>query len=136
MQLQSGDGHLEIDEVDGTLRAHTGDGYIRVSGRFDGLDATTGDGRIEARALPGSTMGSSWMLHTGDGSVALQLPQRFAADVDLHTGDGHITLDLPLTVEGKLGATEIHGKLNGGGNLLTIHTGDGSIHLEKLQGTL
>jgi hypothetical protein len=136
MQMQSGDGHLEIDAVEGTLRAHTGDGYIRVAGRFDGLDATTGDGRIDARALSGSTMGTPWKLHTGDGSVALQLPENFAADVNLHTGDGHITLDVPLAVEGKLGTTEIHGKLNGGGNLLSIHTGDGSIRLEKLQGVL
>lgn len=136
MQMLSGDGHLEIDEVEGTLRAHTGDGYIRAVGRFDGLDATTGDGRIDARALSGSTMGSSWKLRTGDGSVALELPEEFKADVDLHTGDGHITLDVPIAVEGRVGSTEIRGKLNGGGNLLTIHTGDGSIQLEKLRGVL
>jgi Putative adhesin len=136
MQMLSGDGHLEIDEVEGTLRAHTGDGYIRAVGRFEALDATTGDGRIDARVLSGSTMASSWKLRTGDGSVALQLPEEFKADVDLHTGDGHITLDLPFAVEGKLGSTEIRGKLNGGGNLLTIHTGDGSIQLQKLRSTL
>jgi hypothetical protein len=136
MQIQSGDGHLELDAVDGILRAHTGDGAIRAAGRFDGLDATTGDGRIDAQALSGSTMASNWNLHTGDGSVALQLPDNFKADIDLHTGDGHITLDVPLTVEGKLGKSEIHGKLNGGGNLLTIHTGDGSILLQKLEGVL
>ena len=43
---------------------------------------------------------------------------------------------MPLTVEGKLGGKDIRGKLNGGGNLLTIHTGDGSIQLVKLQGVL
>jgi len=51
--------------------------------------------------------------------------------VDLHTGDGHISLDMPVTVEGRLGGNNIHGKLNGGGNLLTIPTGDGSIKLQK-----
>ena len=131
MELRSGDGHQDIDTVDGTLRARAGDGHIRAAGRFDGLAITTGDGHIEARALAGSTAGSSWDLHAGDGSVTLQLPANFAADVDLHTGDGHISLDLPVTVEGQLGKKNIHGKLNGGGNLLTIHTGDGSIRLEK-----
>ena len=113
------------------IRATAGDGHIRVAGRFDGLELTTGDGHIDARALPGSTVSSSWTLHAGDGSVTLQLPEAFAADVDLHTGDGHINLDLPLSVEGRLGHNNIHGKLNGGGNLLTVHTGDGSINLEK-----
>jgi DUF4097 and DUF4098 domain-containing protein YvlB len=82
--------------------------------------------------MAGSTMNSSWDLHTGDGSVSLQLPQDFAADVDLHTSDGHITLDMPVTVEGKLGEKSVHGKMNGGGNLLSVHTGDGSIRIEKL----
>jgi DUF4097 and DUF4098 domain-containing protein YvlB len=131
MDLGSGDGHQEITSVDGTLRAKTGDGHIRVSGRFDGLELTTGAGRIEARAMPGSAMTSSWTLHTGDGSVRLQLPDNFAADVDLHTSDGHINLEFPVTVEGRLGEKNIHGKMNGGGNLLTVHTGDGSIDIEK-----
>jgi len=131
MELESGDGRQEIDSVDGILRARTGDGHIRVAGRFDGLNLDTGDGPIEARALPGSSMTSDWNLHTGDGSVTLQLPDNFAADVDLHTGDGHIELDLPVAVQGLLGQKQIHGKINGGGNLLTVHTGDGSIHIEK-----
>lgn len=131
MELESSDGHQDIDSVDGALRAHAGDGHIRAAGRFDALQISTGDGRVEAHALAGSTMGSSWDLHAGDGSVTLQLPANFAADVDLHTGDGHITLELPVTVEGQLGKKNIHGKLNGGGNVLTIRTGDGSIRLEK-----
>jgi DUF4097 and DUF4098 domain-containing protein YvlB len=131
MEVQSGDGSQDINGVDGVLHSGAGDGHIRVAGRFDGLTIGTGDGRIEARALPGSTAASSWDLHAGDGSIALQLPENFAADLDLHTSDGHITLDMPITVEGRLDKKDIHGKLNGGGSLLTIHTGDGSIRLEK-----
>jgi DUF4097 and DUF4098 domain-containing protein YvlB len=131
MDLQSGDGHQEINSVDGEVRARTGDGHIRVTGRFDSLDLNTGDGRIEARALPGSAMTSSWTLHTGDGNVRLQLPEKFAADVDLHTSDGHVDIDVPVTVEGRMGEKDIRGKINGGGNLLTVHTGDGSIEIEK-----
>jgi len=131
MDLDTSDGSQEIDGVDGSLRAHSGDGHIQASGRFDLLDLSAGDGRIQARALDGSTVASNWELHTGDGSVQLQVPERLSADVDLHTGDGGITLDLPLTVEGKMGEKNIHGKLNGGGNIVRIHTGDGSIRLEK-----
>jgi len=132
MELETTDGRQEINGVDGHLRARSGDGRIVVAGRFDALDLTTGDGRIEARVLAGSVMKSGWELHTGDGSVTLQLPENFAADIDLHTSDGHITLDVPVTVEGRLGEKSVHGKINGGGNLLTVHTGDGSIRIEKL----
>ena len=131
MELQSGDGNQELDGVEGTLRARAGDGEIRVSGRFEGLDLSTGDGRIEARVQPGSTVSSAWTLRTGDGGVTLQLPDQFAADLDMHTGDGHINVDRPLSIEGRVNGRNIHGKLNGGGNTLTVHTGDGSINLEK-----
>ncbi len=131
MELQSGDGNQELDAVEGTLRARAGDGSIRAAGRFDGLDLSTGDGKIEARVESGSTMRTNWILHTGDGSVTLQLPSQFSADLDMHTGDGHINVDMPLAIEGRISGRNIHGKLNGGGSTLTVHTGDGSINLEK-----
>jgi Putative adhesin len=131
MQLRSGDGSQEIDSVDGKLRATTGDGHIRASGRFDELELKTGDGRVDARASAGSALKAGWRLESGDGTVTLEVPDNLAADLDLHTGDGHIDLDMPVTTEGKIRENEIHGKLNGGGNLLVIHTGDGSIRLRK-----
>ena len=131
MDLNTADGHQEIESVDGNLHAHAGDGHIRAAGRFDGLDVSTGDGRIEVTAQAGSALARSWNLQTGDGGITLQVPQNLAADVDLHTGDGHINLDMPIAVEGRLSEKNIRGKLNGGGNLLTIHTGDGSIRLER-----
>jgi DUF4097 and DUF4098 domain-containing protein YvlB len=132
MQLRSGDGSQDLDSVDGKLRATTGDGHIRAHGRFDELDLKTGDGHVDAQAMAGSALAASWRLETGDGSVTLEVPENLGADVDLHTGDGHIDLDLPITTEGKIHEGEVRGKLNGGGNLLLIHTGDGSIRLRKI----
>jgi DUF4097 and DUF4098 domain-containing protein YvlB len=131
MDLQSGDGRQNIDSVDGNLHVRTGDGSINATGRFDGLEMITGDGRIEARALPGSKVASNWTLRTGDGSVTLEVPATLAADVNLHTGDGHVSTDFPITMDGRIDKNDIHGKLNGGGNLVTVHTGDGSIRLAK-----
>jgi hypothetical protein len=131
MQLRSGDGSQEIDRVDGKLRATAGDGHIHANGRFDELDLKTGDGRMDAQAMTGSALAAGWKLESGDGTVTLEVPENLAADVDLHTGDGHIDLDMPVTTEGKIRQGEVHGKLNGGGNLLMIHTGDGSIRLRK-----
>ena len=131
MLLRSGDGSQEVKGVDGKLRALTGDGHIRADGRFDELDLKTGDGRVDARATSGSALATSWRLESGDGTVTLEVPENLAADVDLHTGDGHIDLEMPITTAGKIREGEVRGKLNGGGNLLMIHTGDGSIRLRK-----
>jgi DUF4097 and DUF4098 domain-containing protein YvlB len=131
VQLRSGDGSQDVNGLDGTLHATTGDGHIHVNGRFDELELKTGDGNVEARASAGSALATSWKLESGDGAVTLKVPETLAADVDLHTGDGHIDLEMPITTSGKMRDSEVHGQLNGGGKLLTIHTGDGSIRLEK-----
>lgn len=131
MDLHSGDGSENLNGVDGKLHASTSDGHITAHGRFDELDLKTGDGHVEVSATTGSTLAAGWRLETGDGNVSLEIPSDLSADVSLHTGDGHIDLDMPVVTEGKIRQNEVHGKLNGGGSLLTIHTGDGSIHLRK-----
>jgi DUF4097 and DUF4098 domain-containing protein YvlB len=131
MDFYTGDGRLEVEDVDGVLRAKTGDGSMRASGRFDAVDVSSGDGRVSLIARPGSQVQRPWEVRTSDGSVNLEIPADLAADLDLHTGDGHITLNIPVTVEGKLDRNDVHGKLNGGGNRLVVHTGDGSITVDK-----
>jgi len=131
MDLSSGDGSQNIHGVDGSLRASTGDGHIDADGRFDALNLKTGDGHLHVRATAGSKLAEEWMLHTGDGSVQLELPDNLAADLYLHTGDGHIDVNLPMTTEGRIKENEVRGKMNGGGRLITVHTGDGSILLRK-----
>src|SRR6516162_4197002 len=79
----------------------------------------------------GSKIVSAWSIHTGDGSVDLEVPGDLAANLDASTHDGHISLGLEVTVEGTFSSSNIRGKLNGGGQPLSIHTGDGSIHVSK-----
>jgi DUF4097 and DUF4098 domain-containing protein YvlB len=131
MDLRSGDGSETLDGVDGKLRAATGDGHIKANGRFDELELKTGDGHLDVHAATGSSLAAGWRLETGDGNVSVTLPGDLAANVDLHTGDGHIDLAMPVTTEGEQREGEVRGKLNGGGSLLTIRTGDGSIRLGK-----
>ena len=47
-------------------------------------------------------------------------------------GTASITLDIPVTVNGAMERSHVRGKINGGGELLEISTGDGSIHVGKL----
>jgi hypothetical protein len=132
LTLHTGDGRIEATGIDGLLRAETGDGRIRVNGRFDLLDVKTGDGGIEASAIAGSKLEANWVLRTGDGDLTMRVQATLDADVELQTSDGNIDLSLPVTVVGRAGKHQIHGRINGGGKLLSLKTGDGSIRLEKL----
>ena len=131
IRLRTGDGSIEGHDLDGKLEATTGDGHVNLDGRFDSLNIKTGDGSITARANPGSKLENAWNVHTGDGSVTMSVPGDLQANIDATTNDGRISLGIPVTVEGNMGTSQIHGKMNGGGQPLTIHTGDGSIRLSK-----
>ena len=131
IRFHTGDGHIEARGLDGRLEASSGDGHINLEGRFDALNIKTGDGSVNARATAGSKVQSTWTIRTGDGSVDMEIPGDLQADIDASTRDGHISLGLPVTVEGTFSSSQIHGKMNGGGQSLTIRTGDGSIHLSK-----
>lgn len=131
IRLKAGDGSIEGRGLDGKVDAMTGDGHINLEGRFDSLNLKSGDGSVTARANNGSKVLGTWNIHTGDGSVDLELPGQIQANIDASTHDGHISLDIPVTVEGTFSSSRINGKMNGGGSPIVVRTGDGSIHLNK-----
>jgi DUF4097 and DUF4098 domain-containing protein YvlB len=131
VRLHTGDGSIEASDLDGKCDASSGDGRIRLSGRFDVLGAKSGDGSVTIDVLHGSKLDSSWSIVSGDGSIEVGLPADLPANLEASSGDGRITSDIPVTVEGVMSKSRLRGKLNGGGATLTIHTGDGSIHLKQ-----
>ena len=132
ISLETSDGRIVAEELDGRLSAHTGDGAIHASGRFDLLELTSGDGGIQASATAGSTLAADWLVRTSDGRIRLALPRDLKANLDVHTSDGGITLDMPVQVLGRVSRHNVSGQLNGGGALLKVHSGDGSITIEPV----
>lgn len=131
-RIDTSDGAIEVHNFSGSIRARTSDGHIAVDGVVNEVYLHSGDGHIDLTARQGSKMDRGWLVHTGDGRIDVKLPENFSAELYAHTGDGHITMDFPVAVSGSLERGRMRGKLNGGGELLEISTGDGSIHVGKL----
>jgi hypothetical protein len=132
IRLHTGDGSIDASDLDGKCDATSGDGRIRLAGRFDVLTARSGDGSVGVEARHGSKLDSSWSVTSGDGSIDVAVPADLPANIEASSGDGRITSDIPITMEGVMSKSRIRGKMNGGGSTLTIHTGDGSIHLKQV----
>ena len=131
LRFTTGDGAVALRRAEGTLYATTGDGGMNIEGRFSHFEARSGDGAVNLRLMPGSVLNASSSVLTGDGSVAINLPNDLRAEVDASTGDGRIASNLPFftNTQARSGRSHIHGSMNGGGPTLRIHTGDGSIAL-------
>jgi DUF4097 and DUF4098 domain-containing protein YvlB len=136
VKAHTGDGAINIDGVDGSLDVDTGDGSVVVSGTMTSVRARSGDGSISIRASAGSTATSDWDITTGDGSVSLELPDDFNAELDAHTGDGRIHADnVTLSnVTGPIEKNSVRGRLGSGGRSVRVRTGDGSITLTSRGG--
>jgi DUF4097 and DUF4098 domain-containing protein YvlB len=133
VQLRSGDGSIRGRMLGGDVEANTGDGSIRLDGKLSSVRVHTGDGSVVIRADSGSAPGADWDIVTGDGSVTLEVPDGFGAEVDAHTGDGGIHMqDLTLSnVTGNIGKNSLRGRLGDGGRSLRVRTGDGSITFKR-----
>jgi len=135
MTLVTGDGAVTLERVSGDLDVDTGDGNISVTGTPGQLKLHTGDGAIMLRAETGVVMAGDWSVTTGDGSISVFLPSDFAAELDAHTGDGSIRNDLKIQAERDDSESRdserrtLRARLGGGGKILKLRTGDGSIHL-------
>jgi DUF4097 and DUF4098 domain-containing protein YvlB len=129
--LHTGDGSISAQNVTGTLSIATGDGSITVQGAPRALKAHTGDGSVHVAVASTTSPEEDWEITTGDGSVAVELPQGFNAMVDAHTGDGTVNADdFGLKAHGD-DKNDLQGTLGSGGRTLRIRSGDGSISIAR-----
>lgn len=133
---RTGDGNVDVRKLDGQAEVHTGDGTVGLDGVLTGVKVDTRDGGVEVTARPGSRTESDWDVTTGDGSVRVEVPQGFGAEVDARTGDGRVRVD---SITDTAGATKderedrdsVIGRLGGGGKALRLRTSSGSITVKR-----
>jgi DUF4097 and DUF4098 domain-containing protein YvlB len=142
IRVQTGSGNVRAREIAGPVRGGTGSGDIELEETATGdVDLHAGSGNITARGIQGAfradtgsgditaegTQAGSWGIRTGSGNVHVHLPANAAFDADISTSSGTLSVDAPITmtVQGRVQETRksIHGKVRGGGPLLTLRTG-------------
>jgi hypothetical protein len=125
ISLDTGSGDVTASQNSaGDVKASTGSGNIHLNNIQGALKAETGSGSIEVSGKPTSM----WKLGTGSGDVTVAVGGA-PFTLDASSGSGGIKTDVPITVEGSLDRHHVTGKVNGGGPLIRVETGSGSIHI-------
>lgn len=125
LQLDTGDGAVEIASLSGNLTLSSGDGRLKVSQLSGNLDIRTGDGGISADTLKGDVR-----LRTGDGTIeALNLD----GNCTVSSGDGMVRLAGRFdALDVKSGDGGVVARVAPGSAMSsswTIRTGDGPVEV-------
>jgi len=135
--VRTADGSVRAREIDGHAKINTGDGSVGVDGVFKSLEVETRDGSIEVTARTGSVVESAWSVTTGDGSIRLEVPEGFSADLDAQSADGRVRVEkrtgqAPVSAErDESERGSARGKLGAGGKPLKLRSGSGSITVKS-----
>ncbi|MGA7339920.1 MAG: DUF4097 family beta strand repeat-containing protein [Terracidiphilus sp.] len=124
-EADTGSGNIYAEQTgDGDVKAETGSGSIELRNLHGALKAETGSGSIKA----GGTPAGPWRLQTGSGSVELWTGGA-ALTLDASTGSGSVQSDREISTQGTFDRHHMIGKINGGGPMVHVETGSGSIRI-------
>jgi hypothetical protein len=125
LKLETGSGGIYAEqETAGDVKVETGSGSIELHHIRGALRAETGSGSIKADGMPVSP----WKLETGSGSVEVW-SNNTPFTLDAETGSGGVHSDRQVAGQNEDSRHHLTGKVGGGGPLVRIETGSGSIHI-------
>lgn len=123
--VETGSGDIYAEQVgSGDVRAETGSGSVELRNLNGPLRVETGSGSVKLAGKPAGP----WKIETGNGSVAIWTGDA-AFSLDAECGAGSIQSDRNVVTQGGSGRHHLEGKVNGGGPLVHIETGAGSIRI-------
>jgi putative adhesin len=124
---RAGSGDITFEQTaSGSVRAETGSGNIHLRNVSGGVEAGAGSGDVEVQGK----MASDWRIHTGSGEVQVKLPSDAKFNINAQSSSGNVEVHHPVTMQGVLKKNHIEGTVNGGGTLLQVSTGSGTIRVD------
>jgi hypothetical protein len=127
VEVRSGDGGVDLEQVTGRIDLRTNDGHITVHGAHGDVKLWSGDGGIDADGLDGSLDAHTndghihaggrfdrLMLRTEDGRIEASILRgsQLAEAWEATSGDGGITLRIPRNLAAVLDAVSHDGRVH------------------------
>lgn len=113
----------------GDADVETGSSAIRLRGLSGGLIAKSQSGRVSLDGRPTR----SWDASTESGSVDIGLDAAASVSVDIRSRSGSVSIT-GITVQGSVSKGRAAGSIRGGGPLLRVTSGSGSVRIKATPG--
>ncbi|NUN68952.1 MAG: DUF4097 family beta strand repeat protein [Bacteroidetes bacterium] len=144
VDLTTSGGDVEANTITGDVFAETSGGDVRVESVTGNVKANTSGGNVSILDTDGTVKGGTSGgdvrislrndvkgvdVETSGGSIEIALKEGLGADIEAETSGGSVDCDFPVTVRGKVRESELHGRINGGGNSIRASTTGGDIRI-------
>jgi hypothetical protein len=130
LELGTSNGSVSISGVNGRIRAESSNGSLSLVDVGGDVIATTSNGSVHA-ALGGSTWsGAGLELRTSNGSVRVDVPEKYNARLIAGTSNGNISVDMPITVQGRI-SRQLETTLGSGGPTIRVSSSNGSVRIGR-----
>jgi Putative adhesin len=126
----TGNGRVTVEGARGPVKASTGNGAVSVTTSDGPVTASSGNGDIDV-SMDRISRSAPMSFSTGSGRIVLSVPEDFGADMEASSGNGDVTTDLPIRLQGRIARSRLRGTLGGGGERLSLSTGNGDIEIRK-----
>jgi len=117
-------------DVSGEVKLHTHNGRVECENISGDAQLRTHNGGVRVSYSEEAESDCDISIVTHNGSIELDSPQNYSAQVEASTHNGSINTDLPITVTGKVSKNKLHGTIGDGRSKLHLETHNGSIRLK------
>lgn len=149
LELESSNGRIEVNRVDGPISAKTSNGRVTITESTGDIEVGTSNGRVELSGVQGQVEvqtsngaisyqgtlrpGSENKLQTSNGGIEVSLADTPGVEIDASTSNERVSSSLPVAIEGTIEGTtsgnQLRGTIGGGGSKLELRTSNGSISI-------
>ena len=130
LDLKASNGSIAVETVRGQIHFQTLNGSVHLNEVGGDVEGSTTNGSLLIDVAGSGWSGNGLRAQTTNGSVRLNLPENFSAQVQASTVNGRIKVDFPITLSGEVGKT-MSFQLGGGGPLIEAKTVNGSVHISR-----
>ena len=130
VSVKNVNGAVELDGVEGEVRAATVNGSVDAARLAGQVDASTVNGSVEV-SMARVAQGSRNRLGSTNGTVRLTLPRDASADVEAGTVNGSAHCDFDLDDGARVSRRKVEGRIGQGGARFEVHTVNGSASIDR-----
>jgi len=130
VDIETVNGGLEVSGVNTEVRAETVNGSIEARSSGGPVRAKTVNGGITV-GMGNLTTSDDLSYETVNGSITLEMPASFGAQLELSTVNGRVNTDFPVTVVGTLSTRKLRGTVGNGSARVRATTVNGGIRLVR-----